>query len=79
MPLDPLVFLRLPAPLSLSLRLNHQPPKRAWGCPIVFAVATNIPVESLAVYLILLKSHNALVELFLALGIDRFVKRFGIS
>jgi hypothetical protein len=78
-PLDPLVFLRLSAPLSFSLCLDLQSAERAGGCPIVFSVATDVPVESLAVYLILLKSRDAVVELFLTLRINSLVKRFRIS
>ena len=79
MPLDPLVFLRLPAPLSLSLRLDHQSPIGVRGCPIVLTVATDIPVEGLAVYLFLLKSHDALVQLLPTFSIYRLVKRFRIG
>ncbi len=78
-PLDPLVFLRLSAPLSFSLRLDLQSAEGARGCPIIFSEATDIPVESLAVYLILLKSHDAVIELFLTLRINSLVKRFRIS
>ena len=79
MPLDPFVFLGLSAPLSLSLRLDHQSTESAWGCSVVFTEATDIPVESLAVYLILLKRHDAFVELLPAVRINRFVERFRIS
>ena len=79
MPLDPLVFLRLPTPFSLSLRLYRQSSEGTRGCPVVFTVATDIPVKSLAVYLILLKSHDAVVELFLALRVDRLVKCLRVS
>jgi hypothetical protein len=78
-PLDPLVFLCLSAPLSFSLRLDIQSAEGARGCPVVFSEATDIPVESLAVYLILLKSHYAVVELFLTLRINSLVKRLRIS
>ena len=78
-PLDPLMLLRLFAPLSLPLRLNHHPPILAGSWTTVFTVATDISVEGRAVYLILLKSQNVLIELFLTLRVSRLVKRFRIS
>jgi hypothetical protein len=77
--LNPLVFLRFPAPLSLPLRFDHHSSMGAWGWTSVFTIATDISVECRTVYLILLKSHDVLVELFPALRINRFVKRFRIA
>ena len=76
--LNPLTLLRLPAPIAFPLRLYHGSTVHV-RTSCVRTIMAYVPVESRTVYLVLLKSDNALVKLLPTFGIRSFVERFRIG
>ena len=71
--LDSLLFLCFSAPFPLLLRPYHCSSVASWLVAFFASELAYVSVEGLAVYLVLLKSHNVLVQLLLALFTRSFI------
>ena len=78
MPHNPLMLLRLPTPLPLSLSLKNSP-TIVMLKTVLRPKLTNVPVESRKIYLTLLKRQNTLIQPLPALRVSCSVKTVRIS
>jgi hypothetical protein len=75
---DSLILLRLRPPVSFPLCSDEGSPIPTWLRCRIYSKVAYVPIKRLAVYLILLKSHDVLVKLFLSFDIDHSVKSLTI-
>src|SRR4030066_883440 len=77
MPFNPVMFLRFSAPFPFLLRLDKSPTVTA-QIRILTPKSADPFIESLAVYLILLKLSNILVQLFPRFTVNNSVKNIRV-